>query len=232
MQISGNILDPIHTGLPEIWDDPQSKEPTLKGRFSHFITKTIYGALEKHGYSDPQQWCDLYLTGSLTTYQYGPKSDVDISLFINASKLPEWSRSEMVGIMVTEVDGTQLPTTSYVLQAYVMPHGIKPAEKFLPGIRSGYDIKHHKWIEPPDRSRTMDVEKTENGWYTQGLEAADKLESLLRYEPRKAIQYYNMVHQRRQRDAEKGDFGSANIIYKFWDKRGLLDQVHALMSAG
>ena len=119
------------------------------------------------------------------------------------------------------------PLEGRLVALRVVPYFRQPGMNWIKDITT--DL-HHKWIEPPDRSRTMDVEKTENGWYTQGLEAADKLESLLRYEPRKAIQYYNMVHQRRQRDAEKGDFGSANIIYKFWDKRGLLDQVHALMS--
>lgn len=228
MQKSANILDPVQNVLPEIWDNPRADKPKLKPRYSHFITKTIFAALERHGYGDPQDWCSLYLTGSLTTYQYSPNSDVDINLFIHADKVPEWSRSEMVGIMVGEVDGTPLSGTPYVLQAYVLPHGVKPADKYAPGIRAGYDIENGRWIEPPDRKRTMDVEKAENGWYVQGEEAADKLEALLRYEPHKALQYYNQVHHRRQRDAEKGDFGSANIIYKFWDKRGLLDKVHAL----
>ena len=228
MQKSANILDPVQNVLPEIWDNPRADKPKLKPRYSHFITKTIFAALERHGYGDPQDWCSLYLTGSLTTYQYSPNSDVDINLFIHADKVPEWSRSEMVGIMVGEVDGTPLSGTPYVLQAYVLPHGVKPADKYAPGIRAGYDIENGRWIEPPDRKRTMDVEKAENGWYVQGEEAADKLESLLRYEPHKALQYYNQVHHRRQRDADKGDFGSANIIYKFWDKRGLLDKVHAL----
>lgn len=229
LNITTNILDPIQSQLPEIWDNPTSDTPNLKPRYAHFITKHVYAALERHGYENPGQWANLYLSGSLTTYQYGPGSDVDVNVFVDASKLPEWSRAEMVGIMVSEVDGTMLPGTAYPLQVFVMPHDVKPADKYQQHIRSGYSIDHHKWIEPPDRSRVMDVKREENAWYVAGLEAADKMESLLKYEPQKALMYFDQIHRRRQQDSLKGDFGPANIIYKFLERHGLVDKLHALM---
>ncbi len=228
LSITTNILDKIQPFLPIIWNNPDGDKPILKPRYTHEIKKVIYNAFQKNGYINPPEWMRLYLSGSLTTYQYSPSSDCDINIFIEHDKLPEWSRSEMIGICVSDIDGYKLRGTTYPLQVFVMPHDIKPTDKYQPKVRSGYDIDNERWVEPPDRHRVMDVQKEENAWYVQGIEAADKMQSLLKYEPRKAIQYFHQIHQRRQRDSEKGDFGSANIIYKFLDKNGLIDQIHKL----
>jgi hypothetical protein len=228
--IQSSILDPIHPSLPEIWDDPDADQPNLKPRYAHFITKHIYDTLERHGYADPIKWAKLYISGSLTTLQYSPESDVDVNLFVDSEKLPEWSRAEMIGIMVNELDGVPLSGTQYLLQVYVMPSDVKPADKYQSHIRSGYSIDDHRWIEPPDRKRIMNIEKEENAWYVAGLEAADKMESLLKYEPDKAMMYYEQIHKRRQRDDTKGDFGPANIAYKVLERSGLIDKIHQLMS--
>lgn len=228
MRTLGNILDVVHDELPpNVWDNPTSPKPVLKPVHAHWITTHIYKVLDKHGYSSPEKWLTLVLTGSLTTYQYGPESDCDVSLFVNATQLPEWSRAEMVGIMVEYGDGVILPGTSYPMQCYVVPHGIKPADLYKPGLRSGYDIQKHHWFEPPDPSRAHDVQAQENGFYTYALEQADKMERLLRYEPQKAVQFWHQIHARRRRDqqAGKGDFSEANIVYKFLANRGLFPEI-------
>ncbi len=221
-----NILDPIQSHLPEIWES--GDKPLLKPRYAAFIKQRIYETLERNGYSHPERWARLYVTGSLTTYQYSSHSDADVNLFVQSNKLPEWSRAEMIGIMTTQVDGTKLPGLPYALQVFVMPKDVKPADKYQSHIRSGYSLDDQKWVEPPDKTRVMDIEREENAWYVEGLEAADKMQALLRYEPIKAVHYLHQIHARRQRESEHGDFGLANIIYKFLDRRGLLDRVHAL----
>lgn len=228
MYAIGNILDAVHDELPpNVWDNPASPKPVLKPVHAHWITTHIYKVLDKHGYSSPEKWLQLVLTGSLTTYQYGPESDCDVSLFVNATQLPEWSRAEMVGIMVEYGDGVILPGTSYPMQCYVVPHGIKPADLYKPGLRSGYDIQKHHWFEPPDPAHAHNVEAQENGFYTYALEQADKMERLLRYEPNKAVQFWHQIHARRRRDqqAGKGDFSESNIVYKFLSNRGLFPQL-------
>ena len=100
-----NILDPISSTLPDIWDDPASTEPKLKQEYVQWITHAVYDALEKSGYKDPDSWTDLVLTGSLTTYQYSDASDCDVSLFVHADKVPDWSRAEMIGILTTRQTG-------------------------------------------------------------------------------------------------------------------------------
>ena len=194
-----NILDPISSTLPDIWDDPASTEPKLKQEYVQWITHAVYDALEKSGYKDPDSWTDLVLTGSLTTYQYSDASDCDVSLFVHADKVPDWSRAEMIGILTTQADGKKLPNDPYTLQCFVVGNGIRPEDLFQPKLRAGYDIKAAHWIQPPDPSHVRDVEIYENGFYTFALQQADKMELLLRYEPEKAKMLWHQIHDRRRR---------------------------------
>lgn len=223
-----NILDEIHPSLPpRVWSQPTSPSPSLHSNIATFILRHIYNVLEGGGYTNPHQWLHLYFTGSLCTYQYSDTSDADISLFVQTAKLPEWSRAEMIGLMVEGCDGVTLPDTPYELQAYVMPSGIEPHQQFKPGLRAGYSIDTGRWIAPPDRDLAHDVQSQENGFYMEGLQAADKMERMLRYEPDKAQDYWHQIHRRRMRDQKmgKGDFSESNIIYKFISQRGLAPQL-------
>jgi hypothetical protein len=220
-----NVLDPISPTLPEsVWDRAGDPEPKLKPHIAHWITNYIYKVLESGGYDHPEDWCNLYVTGSLTTYQYGPESDFDISLFIDSKKLPEWSRAEMVGLMVQHADGHRVPGTTFPVQAYVVQNGILPTDIYKPSLRAGYRVKGDHWIEPPSHARAHDVEREEAGLYLHAMQSADKMESLLRYEPDKAHLYFTQIHERRRRDQAlgKGDYADSNIMYKFLEHRGLM----------
>ena len=227
--IQSNILDPIHDELESrVWDKAISPEPVLKPEHSEFIYETILNALQKHGYDGMENWLSLVFTGSLTTYQYSDHSDVDISLWVDTAVFPEWSRAEMIGIMVEECDGTILPGTPFPLQNFVVPSKtVTKEDLYKPGVRSGYDMATDKWIVPPERSRVHDVENEMNAAYTQALEAADKMDRLLRYEPDKAVQYWHQIHKRRQHDMKdgRGDYSASNITYKMLSNRGLFPAI-------
>lgn len=182
--------------------------------------------LERGGYSRPEEWLKLYLTGSLCTYQYSDTSDCDISLFVDSQKLPEWSRAEMIGLMIEGFDNVKLPATPYEIQAYVVSPRIKPGDLYRPGLRAGYDISTHKWVQEPQHNE-HNVQEQEEGYYAWALQAADKMERLLRYEPDKAVDYWHQIHRKRMNDqaAGKGDFSESNILYKFLFKRGLAPQI-------
>jgi len=223
-----NILDPIKDTLdPTVWDDAGEAAPLLKPQHKVWITETIFNVLAENGYTAAPEWLELVLTGSLTTYQYSDESDCDVSLFVNVDKLPEWSRAEMIAIMVDNVDGTILPGTTHPMQCFVVQSGVRPEDLYKPGLRSGYSIMQDRWIVPPERSRVHDVKAEYNGFYTYALEVADKMDRLLRYEPDKAVDYWHQIHSRRQRDqkAGKGDYSESNIVYKFLAQRGLLPQI-------
>lgn len=224
-----NILDPIHDSLPsDVWDTPEADAPRLKPQHRKWITTTVVSALTAHGYTHVERWLSLVLTGSLTTYQYSPESDCDISLFVDAEHFPEWSRAEMIGVMVSSVDGTKLPGTTYPLQCFVVDTKVlSKADLYKAGLRSGYDLETDTWVEPPDRSRAHDVAKEDAALYAYAMECADKMERLLRYEPDKAVDYWHQLHRKRRKDqlAGKGDYAPSNVIYKFLDKRGLFKEI-------
>lgn len=223
-----NILDPIHAELdPRVWDSPASDKPVLKPLHAHWIKRQVYKTLEDAGYTDVEKWLSLVLTGSLTTYQYSDDSDVDISLFVDTKVFPEWSRAEMIALMVDKLDGTTLPGTPFPLQDFVVGQGIKPSDLYKPGLRSGYNLDNDKWIVPPERSRVHDVKAHQGGFYAWALQMADKMERLLRYEPEQAIAFWHSIHKKRQRDMVKGkgDFAESNIIYKMLANRGLFPQI-------
>jgi hypothetical protein len=223
-----NILDPIHVELePSVWDDPASEKPVLKPTHAHWIKSQIYKTLEGAGYTDIEKWLTRVFTGSLTTYQYSANSDVDISLFVDTKVFPEWSRAEMIGLMVQRLDGRTLPGTPFPLQDFVVGEGIKPSDLYKPGLRSGYNLDNGKWIVPPERDRVHDVRAEQGGFYAWALQMADKMERLLQYEPEQAIEFWHMIHKKRQRDmaAGNGDFAESNIVYKMLANRGLMPAI-------
>lgn len=222
-----SILDPIHETLdPRVFDNPAAPQPILKPELEHWLSHTIFEILERHGYTKPQEWLTLVLTGSLTTYQYGEQSDCDVSLFIDTKKLPDWSRAEMISFMVSDLDEAKLPGTPHPMQAFVVAHDITPKDLYKPGLRSGYVVYGQgagSWIVPPDRERVHDVEHEMNDAYTVGLLSADKLDLLLRFEPDQAVEFWHDLHKRRQREQTegKGDFSTSNIVFKMLVNRGL-----------
>ncbi len=223
-----NILDPIHDTLsPEVFDDPAGSLPKLKEAHRKWIHATVVSALKGAGYTHVDDWLTLILTGSLTTYQYDRGSDVDVSLFVDAEHFPEWSRAEMIGVMITKVDGRKLPGTPYPMQCFVVPPDVKQSDLYKPGLRSGYNLKTQEWITPPEKDRVMDVQSQLPGFYAYALEQADKMESLLCYEPEKAKSFWHQIHERRRRDQKKGkgDYASSNIVYKFLANRGLFPAI-------
>lgn len=223
-----NILDPIHIELdPLVWDNPTADQPILKPKHAHWIKSQVYKTLKNAGYTDIEKWLTLVFTGSLTTYQYSANSDVDISLFVNSKIFPEWSRAEMIALMVEKLDGKLLPGTPFPLQNFVVAEGIKPSDLYKPGLRSGYNIDNNKWIVPPERNRVHDVKSEQGGFYAWALQMADKMERLLKYEPEQAIAFWHSIHRKRREDMVKGkgDFSESNIIYKMLANRGLFPEI-------
>jgi hypothetical protein len=219
-----NILDPVRNELdPRVFDNPASDKPVLKPTHAHWIKSQIYKTLEDGSYTDVEKWLTLVLTGSICTYQYSDSSDIDVSLFIDSRIFPEWSRAEMIALMVDKMDGRMLPGTQFPMQDFVVGEGIKPSDLYKPGLRSGYNLDNNKWIVPPERSQAHDVKTIEGGFYAWGLQMADKMERLLRYEPDAAIAFWHSIHNKRRIDMQKGkgNFAESNIIYKMLANRGL-----------
>lgn len=225
---TANILDPIHDKLDStVFDDPEDPTPVLKTKHDKWITNIINRVLLEAGYDGMDKWLTLIFTGSLTTYQYSADSDVDVSVFVDAEQFPEWSRAEMIGVMVEHIDGTKLPGTTHPMQCFVVPPDVSPDDLYKPGLRSGYNITEDYWIVPPEKERVHDVEAEMNSAYVHALLAADKMEALLAHEPERAVKFWHQIHRRRQRDqrAGKGDYSDSNIVYKMLANRDLFPKI-------
>lgn len=225
---TSNILDPIHNELDvRVWLDNKSPAPKLRPEHRQWIIESVNQILDDAGYDGMEDWLSLVFTGSLTTYQYSEDSDCDISLFVDTEVFPEWSRAEMIGIMVDKMDGTPLPGTPFPMQCFVVPPDVAKEDLYKPGMRSGYDLKTDQWIVPPEKNRVHDVEKEMNRAYTLAIENADKMDRLLKYEPDKAIQFWHQIHNRRRNDMRKGkgDYADSNITYKLLANRGYFERI-------
>jgi hypothetical protein len=223
-----NILDSIHDTLEaDVWLDPGGPTPQLRPQLRTWIIDLVRSVIRKSEFGDPDAWLSLVFTGSLTTYQYSPESDCDVSLFVDSNVLPDWDRAKLISLMIDNVDGTTLPGTTHPMQGFVVPKEIAREDLYQEGLRSGYDVIEDEWVIPPDKSRVHDVEREYNAYYVYALESADKMERLLRYEPEKAIKFWHQIHKRRQRDqrAGKGDYSESNIVYKFLANRGLFPKI-------
>lgn len=223
-----NILDPIHPELdPLVWDNAADPEPTLKPVHHKWLVRSITKVLKDAGYEGMEKWLSLVFTGSLTTYQYSADSDVDISLFVDTKSFPDWSRAEMIGLMVSKMDGTTMPGTPHIVQCFVVSRKLSKEDLYQPGMRSGYDLDTSSWIVPPERERVHDVQAEMSAQYMHALQQADKMEKLLTYEPDKAIMFWHQIHNRRRRDMlkGKGDYADSNITYKMLNNRGLFPKI-------
>lgn len=226
-----NILDPIRPELtPLVFDDSADDKPKLKPVHRKWITSTVHKTLEDAGYEGMGEWLSLVFTGSLTTYQFSDESDVDISLFVDVKNFPEWSRSEMIALMIEKMDGVELPGTPYPMQCFVVPPEVSREDLYKPGMRSGYNLDTDDWIVPPERERVRDVEATMSAQYVHALQQADKMANLLKYEPRSAILLWHQIKRRRRRDMKmgKGDYSNSNIVYKMLANRGIFPLISEL----
>lgn len=222
-----SILDPIAEMLPpEIWLDPGSPAPKLKPQVSSWLKSHIYDVLNQF-HPDAEKWAHLVITGSLTTFQYSPDSDLDVSVFVDPAFMPDWSRSKLIGLVLDKLDGTKVAGTSHPIQTFIVPQKITQSNLYQPGLRSGYSLDTDTWIVPPDKNLAMDTEQQENGFYTYALLSSDKMARLLKDDPKRAAQFWEQIHHRRRRDQAlgKGDRSEANLVYKFLFKRGLAPEL-------
>ncbi len=228
----GNILDPVHPTLSDkVFDNPADPEPTVKSEIISFVRSTIVDAMREAGWPDPEEhgYLSLVLTGSLTTFQYDDEggSDFDVSLFIDAKRMPDWVRADLIKVMVEHVDGVNLPGTDIPLQAYCVPADISRDDLYKPGHRAGFDLDTGEWIVPPDPSMAKEVSETQK-LYARSV--VDKMKLLLLFAPEGAKRYWHEIHEKRRQSMREGgnDYNDANVAYKALANAGLFEPISKL----
>lgn len=94
MKKIGSIWDYPKPGLdPAVWDE----EGKLLENHKRLILSHLYGTLLGFGYKHFDKWIkDIYVTGSLTTYQYNKWSDLDVHIVIDPELFKEYEGVEKV----------------------------------------------------------------------------------------------------------------------------------------
>jgi|GEM_PF-59217 len=229
---TSNILDPVKTELdPDVFDRAASAAPDVKASLCDWATRKVHKALVGAGWPDPSKidYLTLTLTGSLTTYQWGPESDFDVSVWVKTDALPEWVRADLIKLMIEECDSVIAPGTTHPLQCFVVDsRKYQMSDLFRPGVRSAYDLDKRRWIVYPERQRSQDVYKNYPGTIAYARSVEDKIRMMLRYGNDDALRtYWNFIHHQRQRDMArgKGDYAESNIVYKWLVRAGLLPEI-------
>ena len=225
-----NILDPIQEKLdPKIWDNPESENPRFKSTLIAWVKSAIFGTLKNAGYQKPEDWIKLIVTGSLTTYQWSEQSDLDVSIWVDLNQFEDFHRSEMIKIIIDNLDGDLVPGTLHPIQCFVVDvNEIKsPSEIYKVGVRSAYNLETNEWIVKPERDRSKNIRSQFPDLFRKAKQASAKMKLLLQFQPESAKTYWHFLHKRRRDDmkAGMGDYSESNIVYKMLANDGLFDDI-------
>lgn len=233
LQKSSNIFDPIENELDQRVFKGEQPRPSVVS----FIRRKIYSTLRDTWVDNPERYFKLFLTGSLTTFQYSDSSDCDISLYPDYPALqdlfgeddPIQIRADLITIVTTELDGAPIPGSRHPLQDFVVNPDIFPQDLYKSGERSAWSFQTNEWFVPPERERTHIVSDEMPRAFLRAQDMADKLTTLLdAKETDAARDFYAQVHKKRSADekAGLGDFSEGNIVYKWLLHQGLFDRLN------
>ena len=221
VQKQSNILDPVHDTLDQdVFNGTKPKSGFFEYHLDHI--REIFRQNNFNPYA-----FDFYLTGSLCTYQYSEKSDVDISIVCNAEEFDEEDRADLIAIVIESLDGEFFPRTKHQYQHFVQPIGVDIEDLFILGLRSAWDFQKEEWVLKPRRDYAHNIQKEKPDWILSGVQISDKINTLIDYHQyEKAKEMYKDIHRRRKEDQiEYGDYSEGNIIYKFLDNNGTFDRL-------
>lgn len=215
-----NILDPIHNTLDQDVFNGETPRMEFFDYHLHHVRETFrqYG-FNPHGF-------EFYLTGSLCTYQYSQYSDVDISI-VPKYDLSEEDRSDLIRVVVHQLDGEFFPRTTHRYQHFVQPEGVNIHDLFSLGLKGSWDFQKKDWLLKPTRVPKHDVYSEKPDWILTAVQFSDKVNSLIDSSYYKeAMEMYRSLHEKRKEDQKiYGDYSEGNIIYKFLNNNGTFDRL-------
>jgi 2'-5' RNA ligase len=225
-----NILDPVHDDLDQkIFKGTDPRPQKVSFIWNHFMNQM------KQIIPAPEAYFDLYLTGSLTTYQFSDNSDCDISVFPHYDELipilgvtdANQVRRLLVPFVINKCDGVVLPGTTHPIQHFIVADGISLSQMYHQGLRSAWSFQDQKWIVPPEKDRAHDVSIELPLMFLRARAIADKMRIALDHDTEAAKRLFSRIHKKRSEDQKRGlgDFSESNIIYKYLLNQGLFDRL-------
>jgi 5-methylcytosine-specific restriction endonuclease McrA len=228
--LTANILDPIQPTLDQRVFKGKEPRPQLVS----YIEKHFFNEMANF-VPHPDRYFDLYLTGSITTYQYGDDSDIDVSVIPHYDELIQATgaananeiRKRLIKIVIDKLDGRIAPGTPHTLQHFIVPPGTTIHDLFRPGLRSAWSFRDRKWVVPPEKARAHDVQRELPGLYLRARNMAEKMKIALDTDPGTAKKLFQRIHKKRSEDQKRdyGDFSEGNIVYKYLLHEGLFDRI-------
>ena len=111
--------------------------PQLRPVLAQWIKKKVYEVLDNY-HPNPENWCTLVLTGSLTTFQYSDDSDCDVSVFVNPHFMPSWERAKLIALSIQHLDGVSGSLGRHInFKRLSFSPKVTKEMLYQPGLRSG-----------------------------------------------------------------------------------------------
>lgn len=173
---NASIIDYPHPGLDrDVWDQTNTLLPQHKDKILAKLNAFFHNP-EKGWKSNPADWItDIFILGSLTSYQYHSQTDIDVHIHVNLDKLnklefggaltPDQLVEKLDAIRKTlnDTEKENLPGTTHPIEYFFEAFtesgdGQTPAETrkyYTSAVTEDgiYDLEQDKWTQAP---RTVD----------------------------------------------------------------------------
>lgn len=137
---------------PQVWD-LDSDPPKMRGSVREKILSRFMAAMKKAGLHRPLVWVkNIWVAGSITTYNYTETSDIDVNIEINGNKFkseyPEFrdmSDKDIVSYLydvIKPVEDKDLAGTSHAVSFIFVVNDQLDSDSL-------YDMLSDRWAEPP-----------------------------------------------------------------------------------
>ena len=131
------ILDPVHKTLaPDVWDDNRKLLPPIR--------KAILRRLKTK--FPMEQIKEVFIIGSITGYQYGADSDIDINVSID---VPQDTDMKLKTHAVKDINGEAAPGSSRPINFFVQRYYPEVEQNYKKAKFGVYDVIENRWINPP-----------------------------------------------------------------------------------
>lgn len=180
---------------------------------------------------------DIQLTGSLANYNWTPKSDLDVHVLIDFSKI-----NDDVALVKKALDGQRFVWNlrhNIVLRDHDVELYIQGIDE--PHVASGlFSLLNNKWIKIPEFNPPLvdekDVETKFSGIVNDIKEVEERLlNPTTEIEPRDLFTYAEKVKSkimkmRREGLSERGEFSVENLVFKKLRNEGYIQKIIDLIS--
>jgi len=235
------IVDVVAEKLADVFGKDGKLTPEVSSKVKGAIQKTKQWLSQEH----PElEITEAFVVGAAVTYQYGPGSDIDVSLVIPGvgdkySIVDKWLENNLAYPNYKGPDGSD------------RPYQFKPMDNNLgyDNVDAAYDPMSEQWLKKPDISKAKEMYDKKMGSGSREQKAYAKVESNLKkhyqkllnvlestQDPQEILKACMETYKRKSslkatrgmafKKTETGyvsqNWGFGNVIYKMLDRDGYL----------